>query len=145
MAQITLKWLFEAEFADGHRISQTQADQSKLDPSKSAFYDVEEYEKKTPLVKFSLGHIEEDKWCSVDLEDGHFELQGVPFDLHFNLPSLTPKFRVIYYRVRTELLKITREDAKPDELEPSSLPPRFMLGWQTTIEDQNYKEVMIIN
>jgi hypothetical protein len=35
-----MKYLFQAVFTDGHTITQTQADKSNIDPTKSAFYDV---------------------------------------------------------------------------------------------------------
>lgn len=135
-----LKYLFVAEFADGHRILQTPEDKSEQDPSKSEFYDVMEYEKKSPLIKFSIGHTSEDKWAVVDLVDGHFEINGHPFYLHLNLPSKEPKFRIIYFRIRTEQLTMIG-----DERIPTSLEPSYMLGWQTTIEDKNYQETIIIN
>lgn len=134
-----LKYLFVAEFADGTRITQTPEDVSQTEPLKSAFYDVLEYEKQSPLVKFSLGHVVEDKWAIVDLVDGHFELNGIPFYLHLNLPG-TPKFRIVYYRIRTEQLTMTGDTRVPSSLEPS-----YMLGWQTTIDGKNYQEVIIIN
>lgn len=135
-----LKYLFVAEFANGYRILQNFEDKSSKDPLKSEFYDVLEYEKKSPLIKFSIGHTKEDKSASVDLIDGHFELNGIPFFLHLNLPSPNPKFRIVYYRIRTEQLTMTGNDRIP-----SSLDPSYMLGWQSTIEGKNYQEVIIIN
>lgn len=135
-----LKYLFAAVFADGTQINQTLEDRSKVDPLKSEFYDVMEYEKKSPLIKFSIGHIQEDKWAIVDLIDGHFELNGIPFYLHLNLPSVDPKFRIVYFRIRTEQLTTAADGTQT----PSSLDPKYMLGWQTTIEGKNYQEVIIL-
>lgn len=135
-----LKYLFVAEFADGTRIVQTPKDKSKIDPLKSEFYDVMEYEKKSKLIRFSLGHTERDTFARVDLVDGHFELNDQKFDLHFNLPSKEPQFRIVYYRIRREQLQI-----KDGKQTPISIDPSYMLGWQLTIDDKNYQEVIILN
>lgn len=94
-----LKYLFEAHFEDGHAIKQTPDDVSAYVQGKSAFYDVREYEKVSPCIVFGLYH--KRNTYAVDLVDGHFEVNNIPFQAQ---PVSTPtineggKFSLIYYR-----------------------------------------------
>lgn len=129
----TLKYLFTATFEDGTVIEQTQEDRSVLDPDKrSCFYDVVEKEKESPLVKFTLkgsGHE-----YGVDLVDGHFEVDGLPFNM---IKGTLPEYRIIYYR------NVTRHFNAADGEQTGS---QFMycIGWQCTDDGKNYQRVMEI-
>lgn len=68
---------FVANFEDGHQIIQDESDVSSFDSSRSQFYDVLEYSKTSPLISFILGN--QNVAYGVDLRDGHFEVNGVPF------------------------------------------------------------------
>lgn len=99
---LVLKYLFRAEYEDGHIIVQEADDQSKLDPQRSAFYDVLQYDSK--LVTFMLfpagvdmANDESAHTYEVDLIDGHFEIDGIPFKMH---EVELIDFRVLFFRVR---------------------------------------------
>jgi hypothetical protein len=73
-----MKYLFEAHFKDGSVIVQDEKDQSIFDPARSAYYDVM-VKGKENLAFFGLAS--EDHTYVVDLNDGHFEVDGLPFTL----------------------------------------------------------------
>ena len=119
-----MKYLFGCEF-DNEVYLQTPEDVSRTNPKKSAFFDV--MDKK--IERFWLtgeGH----KYL-VDLRDGHFEIDGLPFKLHEEDLS---DFRIIYFRRHTLELSGTTEVGHKIE---------FCIGWQTT-KDKNYKQIMTI-
>src|SRR4051812_41703280 len=90
-----LAYLFECHFTDGSIIFQTQEDVSTVDPTRSAFYDV--VQKLDAVEVFGL--VNDQNTYAVDLRDGHFELNGVPFEVHSGT-QLPPDcvFRLIYFR-----------------------------------------------
>lgn len=74
-----MKYLFVADYADGTRYEQGPADESLQDPKRNAFFDIhyKPFKPEEELIRFSLvgdGHV-----YTVDLRDGHFEVDGVPF------------------------------------------------------------------
>jgi len=89
-----LKYLFQATYKDGSVYMQNEEDRSVTEPeTRSCYYDINEEEIKSFFV------FDEKNTFSVNLEDGHFEVNGVPFFMHTN-PELTG-FRLIYYREHT--------------------------------------------
>jgi hypothetical protein len=71
-----MKYLFIAQYKDGSQYDQSLDDCSKLGNNTSSFGDV----RKDEVARFHLqggGHI-----YTVDLSDGHFEIDGVPFRMH---------------------------------------------------------------
>lgn len=128
-----LKYLFTAEYNNGATYQQTPEDVSINDPKKSCFYDIDH----TKLVKFTLkgeGHT-----YAVDLRDGHFEIDGVPFYMHED-PDLVA-FRLIFFRQHTHTIQQSRD--KDRELSHEIV---YRFGWQTeTVKGENYQRVMQIN
>jgi len=93
-----MKYLFECYFNDGTIIKQTSEDISCSDPSKSAFFDV--HQKLHQIIYFGLygsGHM-----YVVDLRDGHFEIDGVPFRIDGAEPST---LELIYFRRNFLMIK----------------------------------------
>jgi len=91
-----LNYLFVAEFDDGTFIEQTPEDQSHTRDGKSALYDVQS---KTGLIRFSLVSVNDNpNVFTVDLRDGLFELNGVPFGVHEQYFIPTSPLRLIYWR-----------------------------------------------
>lgn len=78
---MNLKYLFTATFTDGSVIKQTKEDVSKVDPKRSAFYDV--LNSKKEIRSFTLRRLF-DNW-SVDLKTGMFTHNGFKFQLEENL------------------------------------------------------------
>jgi hypothetical protein len=129
-----LKYLFEAHFKDDTLIQQSPDDISKIDPTKSAFYDV--LQREDDLIAFGLYSNETSYTYAVDLRDSHFEINKVPFFASdaLNLPRET-KFRLIYFRQ-------VRRHFHVGTLEPQGIDTSFHIGWQTTVDGKNYQHII---
>jgi len=115
-----LKYLFAARFKDGKILQQQPDDISSIDPLKSSFYDVlKEEENGNQLELFCLADGVND--YLVDLNDGHFEVNGVKFNIHNSEHFFTNR-RIIYFR--RNVLNFTQG------LEPLHKEVTFKLGWQ---------------
>ena len=127
------KYLFEAHFKDGTRIQQTQEDLSATEPSKSAFYDVAQRMDEVEI--FGLFSDETNDICVVDLRDGHFEVNGVPF--HVGTTEFLPdtKFRLIYFRKVKRHFHVGSMEQVGHEI-------TFNIGWQTTVDGKNFQETI---
>jgi len=121
-----LKYLFIAEYKDGV-FKQTPEDVSVKDPKRSCFFDVDH----DKLVRF---HLVGDHKFTVDLRDGHFEVNGVSFFMH---EEPLKDFRLIYFRKHTHHFNIQYEE-KAHEIV-------YRMGWQTTNEKgENVQRVLEI-
>lgn len=95
--EFRLQYLFEAHLKDGTVIHQNDRDCSELDPTKSCFYDVT---LRLEDVRV-FGLYNNEHTYTVSLEDGHFEIDGVPFSAQ---PTTRPcineggKFTLVYFR-----------------------------------------------
>lgn len=147
----SLRYLFVAEFINGERLTQTLEDRSEIDPSKNAFYDVMQRSKQVALARFHLtdGH----QWYSVDLRDGSFEINGIPFetfDPHNNpYGRITPPLRLIYFvsddsRAVNKLVKVTNPNDTNKVMDYHYSAKRFLLGWQFTDGGKNYQQTIAI-
>ncbi len=141
-----LKYLFTAQFNDGQIIKQDQEDVSKFNPLKSKFFDVlndtRKLEKFWLLEKkrFHVIESEPQKKYLVDLTDGHFEINGVPFFLHEQTVDETKtlsNFRLIYFRRVQQSLNIDSGKAATKVM--------FVIGWQANLPDgKNVQKIMYI-
>ena len=120
-----LKYLFTAFYRDGSRFEQTIGDISNIDPTKSAFYDVNQED----LIKFELsdGH----QKISVNLENGSFDINGFILNIGDDELPIRNNLRLIYYRHNTVLFG-----------PHSSRDVVYCLGWQTTFNGKNYKKII---
>ncbi len=89
-----LKYLFKALFRDNTVIEQSADDNSLITPGKNAFYDV--LKQLENVRAFALYNQETNDEYLVDLDDGHFELNQVPFRLHEE--EYLTNIRLIYFR-----------------------------------------------
>ena len=112
----TMKYLFEVEYKDGTFFKQNAEDVSLTDPKRSAFFDIKQNEVK----RFTLAG---GNTFSVDLTDGHFEVNGVPFRVH---SGDLKDFRLIYWRQHTHTFGM--------KLNEQSHEIAFCIGWQTNDE-----------
>lgn len=129
---LQLKYLFGVRFSDGSEYFQNQEDCSLTEPDKrSCFFDV--MKRYDEIEIFAL--TEQDGLQNhylVDLRDGHFEVNGVPFWIG-DRPEGKP--RLIYHRQHTHQV-----NAEGQEL---SHVVTYHMGWQCTDgEGKNHKFVI---
>ncbi len=132
---MTLFYLFKADFTDGTTYEQTPDDTSQLDPEKrSQFYDVLQSNK--TVKKFSLTG--NNHTISVDLQDGHFEVDTFPIHLESDqLPTPPEKYELIFYRQHSH-------EFNTDSSRELGHKVEYFLGWQCTINNKNYQQKMAI-
>jgi hypothetical protein len=126
---------FTAVYEDNHTIERLDGDEdiSVNFPDKSKFTDVLDYEKTSKLISFVLHNAEHS--FGVDLYDGHFEIDGIPFWQH--RPDLTgyKDFRVIYYRTVQRVMSQTGEQLSGETL-------AYTIGWQVTHKGENVQRTI---
>jgi hypothetical protein len=128
---MALTYLFECLFTDGTTLKQTAEDVSKTDPTKSAFFDV--VQRKNDVVSFGINNKQHS--YVVDLRDGHFEIDGVPFKVHTELPQENCIFRLIYFRRHQQNTTLGGK---------SSHTVVYHIGWQTTVDGKNYQQTISV-
>lgn len=131
-------FLFVATFEDGTQIFQNPEDRSAHVEGKNCFFDVLQYAEKSPLICFVLGSVEAN-WAvtfGVDLRDGHFEVNGIPFFQHRHDRETLEGFRLIYFRNN-------RIELSGDGISDHSVG--YTLGWQTTgLDGGNVQKIIKI-
>lgn len=146
-----LKYLFSAYLKDGYVYHQTEEDVSRLNSLRSCFYDlVQEEEKGNKVLRFVLKG--EGYEYAVDLQDGHFEIDGVPFAFHepikevildkpgqYNLVILKD-FRLVFFREHN----VQIEQSVEEGIQPKILGDDivYRMGWQCTLDGKNYQQIM---
>lgn len=122
-----LKYLWTAVYDDGSMLEQPADDRSRehdesQDWNPSAFRDIDHEH----LVAFVLRGVEAEgaPFYTVNLTDGSFTINGVPFILHDQNYIPPRKLDLIYYRE-------VRKEFKPGEDEPfNEYVNRYFLGWK---------------
>lgn len=136
-----LKYLFKVEFKDGTTYLQNPEDISvsgKL--GESCYFDIKDKDIKT----FSL--IGEHTYL-VDLTDGHFEIDGIPFKIRNKDLN---NFRLVYARVHsatqtTEYKLDENLEIQTDKGKTYDRIKSYLIGWQTNDEfNNNIKEILEI-
>lgn len=132
MTKVELKYLFSAYFTDGSCFAQTSEDRSVIDPEKrSAFYDVmQQVEAGKVISIFEL--TDGTNIFSVDLTDGHFEVNGVEFFMHEERDL--EDFRIIFFRQHTHHFNQEHEEQAHEIV--------YRMGWQTTKDGKNIQRIM---
>jgi hypothetical protein len=115
MSNPMLKYRFHAVYADGTFFVQNEEDVSARDPARSAFYDVDQ----SRLEAFALAG--EGHTYAVDLTDGTFAIDGVPFRMHEGPLS---DLQLIFFRRHTHTIS-----GQFKELAHQTV---YRLGWQAT-------------
>lgn len=147
MPRITLKYLFEAQMKDGSIIQQTHDDISAVDPLRSAYYDVAQ---RLDDVKL-FGLYNDDHTYVVSLEDGHFEIDGVPFSAQpVTRPCINEggQFRLVYFRDHQQEFVISaivgdgRQIIDTHDIGPHY--HQYRMGWQYTDPNGSVYEQTIV-
>lgn len=128
-----MKYLFQVTYKDGTVYLQNKEDASVTYPGsgKSCYSDLKIDEIKSFFV------FNEEHTYSVNLEDGHFEVDGVPFLMHTD-PELTD-YRLVYYRQHTHSFN----QQSSAELSHDIV---FCIGWQANDKNgKNVQRIMTIN
>jgi hypothetical protein len=126
--------LFVATFADGSQIFQNAEDVGQCE-GKNCYFDVLQKELDVPLICFVRGG-EGYPTIGVDLRDGHFEINGIPFFLH---EEPLKDFRLFQTR------HVTARRAMPFNAPPEdSLEHGYILGWETEYQGEIVKRVIKI-
>lgn len=122
-----LKYLFTVKFKDGKILSQQEDDISAINPEKSSFFDVLEEERAgNPPVVFCIADGTND--YLVDLEDGHFEANGVKFYVNDRTKPVFNR-RLIYFR--RNVIDFTQY------LEQVNRTITYKIGWQANDSEGN--------
>ena len=134
MADHQLLYLFGAHFADGTEYFQTEEDISSSDPTRSAFHDIAQRLNEVQLFQLTRqGHT-----CLVDLRDGHFEIDGVPFsagDPSLNIPPGSPR-RLNYFRRHSRVFQGRNQIGHAIE---------YHIGWQATVNGKNHQVTISVS
>jgi len=121
-----LKYLFSAYFRDGTVLHQTEEDKSINNPDRNAYSDV--LERLDEVIAFTLsagGHV----W-GVNLQDGWFNVDGVRFRMHEDLPA--PRdFRLVYFLRQRHFPPVADEETGENLAAPDVTIYRF--GWTAVI------------
>lgn len=114
---------FVATFADGSQIVQTAEDAGTVE-GRNCYYDVLQRQKEVPLICFVLA-AENYPTFGVDLRDGHFEVNGVPFFQH---TQPLKDFSLVYFR-NVSQHRTVRVDGtgEPDDWAEVG----YDIGWKT--------------
>jgi hypothetical protein len=135
---MTLKYRFTAFFKDGTDIHQGPEDVSKLDPTKSTYYDVVS-KTDSPLEVFEL--CDGRNQFMVDLVDGHFEVNGITVWLQPIATDTIPpggRFELIYFRDHRHSFTLGSEEAPSHEV-------GYRIGWNYAAPDgQTYTQCMVV-
>lgn len=130
-----LKYLFCAEFDDGHLYYQSQDDKARIAKEGSCFTDILETQKEKKLTKFWL--VNDKVNFSVNLLTGKFYLNGIELTVEGDkpVPISNPDYRLIFYRQH-------QHDFNPESQEETAHKVTYFIGWQTTVDEKNYQSVV---
>jgi hypothetical protein len=148
-----LKYIFEVHYKDGTTYKSTQQDVSQLHEYGSCFTDVK-IEEVEVFFLFNNDHC-----YSVNLNDGHFEVDKVPFIMH--KPHKKVKngketiielkdFKLHYERdvTRSQVARIKiGEDGKPiveAMVGEEQVTIAYNFGWTCVVDGKKYQEIMQI-
>lgn len=133
-----IKYIFTAGYKDGTTYSQNVQDVSVFYPEKSCFADVKVDELAWFQLESNPQYQGEDKPYAhtyrVDLIDGHFEIDGIPFRMHeYPMES----YKLIYFRRHRHNFNLAFQEKSHDVV--------YRFGWQGVLDKKNHQQVMEID
>ncbi len=139
---VELKYLFEAHFANGPSVFQTKEDKSLIDPDKrSAFYDVSQ--RIDDIIIFGLYN--DEHTYVVDLRDGHFEIDKVPFYAQPSTSNNIPeggKYKLLYFRDHQQDFIVDQGNGQCAEGEHRVM---YRLGWEYEVAGKTYQQTILFS
>lgn len=137
-----LKYLFAAHLADGTEIFQGTDDLSPVTPNRNCFYELLEHDENgDPILDaedrvvtrpdIEIFQLEGDgsKYL-VDLVDGHFEVNGMPFYVG-DPPEPGTKLRLVYFRrVRQSMVSVVQAGRLVSRTHAGT-ETEYHFGWQS--------------
>lgn len=132
-----LKYLFKVTYTDGTTFRQDHKDQSKIDPTRSAFFDVLNSGKE--VKEFELGLVK------VNLLDGSFFVNGVNIQVGDDLPDF--KRELVFYRQHQVDLKMNYEADKKGffkflNKEDGDDRVTYFLGYEMDVKGKKEKRII---
>jgi hypothetical protein len=126
-------FFFVATYADGSQITQNVEDRSAYDVNKNCFFDVLSREEGPVSFVITDGT----QVFGVDLRDGHFEVNGVPFFQH--RPEHVPlkDFRLKYCRTPEQTINTMTG-------ETGGRIAGYSLGWEAEHKGETVERVLSI-
>jgi hypothetical protein len=141
--QIPNTYLFVATFSDGSQIFQNEDDVSPNNPEKNCFFDVMQRIEAGDMP-ISFGLVGERGFLGVDLRDGHFEVNGLPFFQHRpEQPDQRYKdFRLIYFR--SPRIDIEMNTETGEQTPVRGYVSSYTFGWQVTHNGSNVQRTFTV-
>ena len=133
---MTHAYLFTCRLNDGTIIQQTQEDVSQEDTTRSAFFDV--VQRIEDVETFSIKKYDAPHNYMVDLRDGHFEIDGIPFQVSSEELPGEAKFRLIYFHRHQHRV------VQGQVMSGNGASIRYHIGWQTTIDGKNFQSMISV-
>lgn len=139
MSKPKLTHLFTAFFENNTCYTQGLNDESLAVKGKNCYYDV--LQRKDEVIAFKLENVETGNEYGVDLSDGHFEINGVPFTIHDRL--LVPRNLQLYYFMETNVDVIVNAHSHKIEGQHHYIN-RYLLGWEMKQNNKTIKHAITI-
>lgn len=134
-----IKYPFFAQFKDGSSYTQNSSDIPQIAYNGSAFTDLKD--RLNDIEWFGLLNPEGKAFAKVSLINGLFELNGILFKAQNPKTSNFPidtEYRLIYFRKVTRNFNIgTKQEL--------SISIEYHIGWQTTIDGENYQQTISVS
>lgn len=130
-----MKYLFEAHLKDKTIISQTGEDLSKVDPSRSAYFDV--VQRLSEVELFGLYNATDT--YVVDLRTGEFEYNDKPYLVHALNPtnnSNNMTRELVYFR----RVKVTKTPGIVED----AVSTEFHVGWNGFVDGKLVEQKMLV-
>jgi hypothetical protein len=131
-----LKYLFSALYADGTCYEQGYDDQSVQDPRRNAFFDIhyQPFKPEEELVTFALHEVGGSHTYTVDLRDGHFEVDEIPFRMW---EGAVQGCRLVFWKRHTHAFNQALEEQEHEIV--------YRIGWQALINGENIQRVLEVD
>jgi hypothetical protein len=130
-SKAALKYLFVAVYKDGSHFQQNPEDVSAKEPNRSAFFDVDQ---ENLQAFFLVGPTSASKKNQhtylVDLTDGHFEIDGVPFGMDPRARDGSRVYKLAFFRKHRANVEVNVRSGKMGRQWED--PIVYCLGWNAT-------------